>query len=243
MGVREDIVAYCKEVIGCDYDYTPSGGTEWSSDTGWGSYNCSYLSFCAYRSAGVRIPTWQGHQNGDGSQSDWVRWNGNWTTDPDELKDGDLVFFGSSPYNTGHVGVSLGGWRMIDSVPNGGVQERTLYESFVGGGWPLDWYPDEHEDEPEEPVQPITMESDDMDILITITDKNTVVWMHGDHVHDLTDPEDIKVLDAAYAACHDGKTMPRLQLTADWYGRLCQCTKAGYPKHLDYYTNKFKPRS
>ena len=221
MGVREDIVAYCQKVIGCEYDYTPSGGTEWSSDTGWGSYNCSYLSFCAYRSAGVRIPTWQGHQNGDGSQSDWVRWNGNWTTDPDELQAGDLVFFGSSPYYTTHVGVSLGGWRMIDSVPNGGVQERTLYGSFVGGGWPLDWYPDE--EEPEEPVQPITMESDDMDILITITD--------------------IKVLDAAYSACHDGKTMPRLQLTADWYGRLCQCTKAGYPKHLDYYTNKFKPRS
>lgn len=136
MGVREDIVAYCRRNIGCDYDYTPSGGVEGES------YNCSYLSFCAYRSAGVQIPTWQGHQNGDGSQSDWVRRAGNWTDDPADLEPGDLVFFGSSPYYTTHVGISLGGWDMIDSVPNGGVQERTLYDSFVGGGWPLDDVPD-----------------------------------------------------------------------------------------------------
>jgi cell wall-associated NlpC family hydrolase len=135
MGVRDDIVAYCQRAIGCSYDYAPSGGIEGRS------YNCSFLSTCAYRAAGLQIPHWQGHQNGNGSQSDWVRWHGHWTTDPDELMPGDLVFFGSSPYDTGHVGVSLGGWDMIDSVPNGGVQERTLYGSFVGGGWPLEDLP------------------------------------------------------------------------------------------------------
>lgn len=233
--MREQIVAYCRENTGCDYDYTPSGGTEGES------YNCSYLSFCAYRSAGLTIPTWQGHQNGEGSQSDWVRWNGNWTDDPDELHAGDLVFFGSSPYNTSHVGISLGGWRMIDSVPNGGVQERTLYDSFVGGGWPLDWTPDEQGDKPVAPE--IIRETDDMDVLLIIADKDTVAWLHGDAIHDLTDPEDIKALDAVYSAGHDGKQMPRLQLTADWYARLCQCTKAGYPRHLQGYTDKFPPRS
>lgn len=131
MGVREDIVAYCRDVIGCEYDYTPSGGREGRS------YNCSFLSTCAYEAAGLEIPPWQGHQNGDGSQSDWVRRNGHWTEDPSELMPGDLVFFGTSPDNTTHVGVSLGGWLMIDSVPGGGVQERELYGSFVGGGWPL----------------------------------------------------------------------------------------------------------
>lgn len=132
MGVREDIVAYCRDNIGCAYDYTPSGGVEGES------YNCSFLSYCAYKAAGLDIPTWQGHQNGDGSQSDWVRWAGNWTNDPSELRAGDLVFFGTSPYYTTHVGISLGGYDMIDSVPNGGVQERTLYDSFVGGGWPFE---------------------------------------------------------------------------------------------------------
>lgn len=137
MGVREDIVAYCRDNIGCAYDYTPSGGVEGES------YNCSFLSYCAYKAAGLDIPTWQGHQNGDGSQSDWVRWAGHWTDDPSELRAGDLVFFGTSPYNTTHVGISLGGYDIIDSVPNGGVQERTLYDSFVGGGWPLEDCPDD----------------------------------------------------------------------------------------------------
>lgn len=142
MGVREHIVAYCRDNIGASYDYTPSGGVEGES------YNCSYLTTCAYAHAGLDIPHWQGAQNGSGSQSDWVRWAGNWTTDPDELKPGDLVFFGyydeeRDMYITSHVGISLGGTAMIDSVPNGGVQERELYGSFVGGGWPLPDLPDD----------------------------------------------------------------------------------------------------
>ena len=137
MGVREDIVSYAQRNIGCSYSTVPSGGTEGKA------YNCSFLTTCAYRSAGITIPRWQGHQNGDGSQSDWVRRAGHWTTKPSELKPGDLVFFGTSPTNTSHVGISLGSNRMIDSVPDGGVQERRLYASFVGGGWPLAKLPDD----------------------------------------------------------------------------------------------------
>lgn len=139
MGARETIVAYCRWALGCSYDYTPSGGVEGES------YNCSFLSFCAYRHAGLEIPTWQGHQHANGSQSDWVRWNGNWVTDLASLRVGDLVFFGDSPTNTGHVGVvSREGDApyIIDSTPSRGVAERQLPVSagFVGGGWPL---PDE----------------------------------------------------------------------------------------------------
>jgi len=229
LGVREDIVAYCRDNIGSAYDYTPSGGTEHES------YNCSFLTFCAYRSAGLRIPTWQGHQNGEGSQSDWVRWNAHWTDDPSELRAGDLVFFGSSPYYTTHVGISLGGWRMIDSVPNGGVQERYLYDSFVGGGWPLDWTPEEHKQEPLEDIP--------MDCIITLADLNTVICVWGGHIHDLTDPDDIRVLDKVWGATHDGEQMPRMQLSGDWYARLVQVHNAGLPKHLAEYNGKFPPRS
>lgn len=137
LGVRDKITGYCEDNIGASYSTVPSGGEEGVC------YNCSFLTKCAYLSAGINIPGWQGHQNGDGSQSDWVRRNGHWVTDPNDLKPGDLVFFGSSPTNTGHVGISLGGWEMIDSVPDGGVQRRTLYDSFVGGGWPLEDYPDD----------------------------------------------------------------------------------------------------
>ena len=138
--VRERIVAYARRAIGCRYSYVPSGGVEGES------YNCSFLTTCAYRAAGLTIPRWQGHQNGDGSQSDWVWRNGHWTTDPDQLQPGDLVFFGPSRLRTTHVGISLGGRWMIDSVPAGGVQTRLLYGSFVGGGWPLPELPDESDD-------------------------------------------------------------------------------------------------
>ena len=135
MGVRSTIVAYCRKQLGCAYSYTPSGGKEGSS------YNCSYLSTCAFKAAGLTIPGWQGHQNGDGSQSDWVYRNGHWTTDPSKLKPGDLVFFGSSRTNTNHVGVvSKAGSTpyIIDSTPSRGVAERKLpTATFVGGGWPM----------------------------------------------------------------------------------------------------------
>lgn len=235
MGVREDIVAYCYDQIGCEYSDIPSGGVEHES------YNCSYLTYCAYRSAGLRIPKWQGHQNGDGSQSDKVRDTGHWTDDPDELLPGDLVFFSSSgdPYNTGHVGISLGGWRMIDSVPAGGVQERWLYDSFVGGGWPLELTPEEYEREQQERL----LEAVPMDCIITLADLNTVVCVWGGHIHDLTDPDDIRVLDMVWGNSHDGEQMPRMQLSGDWYARLVQVHNAGLPKHLEEYNGKFPPRS
>lgn len=134
--LRDDIVAYCRRNLGCSYSYTPSGGVEGKS------YNCSFLSTCAYKAAGLKIPGWQGHQNGDGSQSDWVYRNGHWTTDKSKLKPGDLVFFGASRTNTGHVGVvSRSGAvpYIIDSTPSRGVAERLLPTGagFVGGGWPL----------------------------------------------------------------------------------------------------------
>lgn len=141
MSTRIKIVAYCRKQLGCSYSYTPSGGKEGSS------YNCSYLSTCAYKAAGLTIPGWQGHQNGDGSQSDWVYRNGHWTTDPSKLKPGDLVFFGSSRTNTNHVGVvSRAGATpyIIDSTPSRGVAERKLpTATFVGGGWPMKSLPKE----------------------------------------------------------------------------------------------------
>ena len=233
MGVREDITSYCYDAIGCDYDYTPSSGYEGES------YNCSFLTYCAYKSAGISIPYWQGHQNGEGSQSDWVRWNGNWTTNPDYLMPGDLVFFGSSPFYTTHVGVSLGGWWMIDSVPDGGVRKRTLYNSFVGGGWPMDWTPDEHKPEP----KPVVIKEDGMSAIATIVDAGVAVYISDDMVHDLTHPDNITLLDKVWAAGHDGKQMPRVQLTADELGRLNQGLSAGFPVSLNRYADKFKPRS
>ena len=82
-----------------------------------------------------------------------------------------------------------------------------------------------------------------MDCIISITDQNTVVAVVGGVIHDLTDPDDIRVLDKVWGAGHDGKNMPRLQLSSDWYARLVQSLTAGLPKHLFKYNNKFPPRS
>lgn len=237
MGYREDIVSYCRENLGCRYDYTPSGGIEGES------YNCSFLSTCAYKAAGLDIPSWQGHQNGNGSQSDWVRWAGHWTSDMSELEPGDLVFFSNDvydpdPYDTGHVGVvSRAGQRpyIIDSTPSRGVAERLLPlgAGFCGGGWPFKWLPEELG----------KLMEDGMNLIISIVGKNTVVWLCNDKVHDLTHPDDIVVLDRMWAAGHNGDNMPRAQLDPDWYARLVQSCKGGLPKHLEEFNNKFKPRS
>lgn len=223
MNARDRIIRYAKGAIGCAYDRTPSGGVEGER------YNCSYLTFCAYRFAGLEIPRWQGHQNGDGSQSDCVRWNDNLVTDPELLKAGDLVFFSSCDdiEDTYHVGISLGEYRMIDSVPNGGVQERHLYDTFVGGGWPL-------------PIERET-ETQEMQGIISITGRNTFVYYNGDEIQDISKPEDLEVLQKV-ATAFTGKPLNVIELAENEYALLCQVVRAGMPLHLDDLNEMYPPR-
>ena len=59
----------------------------------------------------------------------------NYTTDPSQLRYGDLVFFRYDGRSPGHVGIYVGDGTMLDSSPGGGVQERSIYKSsFMGGG-------------------------------------------------------------------------------------------------------------
>lgn len=216
MCTRDRIIRYAKDAIGCAYDETPSGGVEGES------YNCSFLTFCAYRAAGLEIPTWQGHQNGKGSQSDWVRWVGNWTYSINELTLGDLVFFGVDPYDTFHVGIYADNGMMIDSVPMYGVSERPVIaqSGFVGGGWP---FKIEYENEVDMPK-------------ILVCDD---VWMYfdGHDIHDMSEPEDIDTIREVYA------NIPTQVISEETYARLCQILKAGYPKALMELSDKYPPRS
>lgn len=182
--VRSKIVAYCRRQLGCAYSYTPSGGVEGRS------YNCSYLSTCAYRAAGLTIPGWQGHQNGNGSQSDWVWRSGHWTTDKSKLKPGDLVFFGTSRTSTGHVGVvSRSGSTpyIIDSTPSRGVAERLLPTGagFVGGGWPMNTVPADSTEEGFHVNKTVTVKTDFLrvrDAPSTKTGKEVARYSKGDTV-------------------------------------------------------------
>lgn len=245
MGVRDDIVSIARSYLGVPYKgiYQGTGPED-------GGFTCSGLVWRAYHEAGLDIPVCQGihsyytgSYNGWDTQAGWLIGNGHLVTDPDLLLPGDIVLY--SPVGdlerTGHVAIYAGDGMVVHA--NGAPVSVDPLDAggwFVGGGWPL---PDLPEEQGDEPAPPVPMEDEDMDLLLVITDKNTVAWMHGDSIHDLTDPDDIRALNKVYEACHDGEQMPWIEISADWYGRLCQCTEAGYPKHLQGYTRKFPPRS
>ena len=221
MNKRILIIEYARNAIGCAYDKRPSSGVEGES------YNCSFLTFCAYKYAGLEIPKWQGHQNGDGSQSDWVRWAGNWKWNAIDLEPGDLCFYGSSPYNTYHVGIYVGDGVQIDSMPGDGVQERFVYETFCGGGWPFE-------------VEPERKEVNDMQALLSVRD--IIAYFDGTTIHDVTDPQCIEPLDKISNASI-GKPLPRIKLTDEEYARVCQVLRAGMPVSLYDLMTKNEPRS
>lgn len=89
----------------------------------------------------------------------------------------------------------------------------------------------------------IEEEEDDMNCLISIKNRNTVVWFDGGAINDLTSPEDIAVLKKVYKSSCNGKEMPRLELTEEEFARLCQSVKGGYPAHLQALVDKYPTRS
>lgn len=99
--------------------------------TPYGTLDCSGLTSAAYGACGYSLY----HQSG--VQYSIVAGKGN-LVGADGLVAGDLVFYarGGSIY---HVGLYIGDGYVIDSIPSGGVQVRTLYfcDGFCGGGSPL----------------------------------------------------------------------------------------------------------
>ena len=99
--------------------------------TSYYTLDCSGLTSAAYAACGYSLY----HQSG--VQYNTVCSKGN-LVGADGLVAGDLVFYarGGSIY---HVGLYIGDGYIIDSIPSGGVQVRTLYfcDGFCGGGSPL----------------------------------------------------------------------------------------------------------
>ena len=123
-------IAAAKTQVGVSYSY---GGNA----IAWQEFDCSGLVWWSYKQAGISIPRGQRMSNGRGnSMIGWCLDNGGWVTDQSQLQPGDLMFWGSSVYDTGHVGMYIGGGLMIHSNYNG-VEIRSAYYnsgSFVGGG-------------------------------------------------------------------------------------------------------------
>lgn len=82
-------------------------------------------------------------------------------------------------------------------------------------------------------------------ILTDINGANVWAYFDGHDIHDLTDPDDIKVLDMVYNACY-GEDMPRVQLgskDAPWASRLYQVVNAGAPVQIVPSLDDFEPRT
>ena len=92
----------------------------------------------------------------------------------------------------------------------------------------------------EEPDAPTAGET--MDCIISISNRNTLVWFDGQNVNDLTAPADVGVLDVIAKACY-GTALPRVTLTEEQFARLCQSIRGGYPRHLKAIVERYAPRS
>ncbi|MFL6077205.1 MAG: C40 family peptidase [Mycobacteriales bacterium] len=107
-------VQYAQSHLGAPYRW---GGT------GPRAFDCSGLVWAAYRSAGVRLPRTSQSQYRTGHP-----------VGRNALKPGDLVFFGPGPRSISHVGIYVGGGRMIHSPrPGRTVTVAPLnHHNFIG---------------------------------------------------------------------------------------------------------------
>ena len=100
-------------------------------------------------------------------------------------------------------------------------------------------------EEPEEPEGGLDV---GMECIISIKDKNTLVFFDGVGISDLTSTAGVNVLDKIHrvtskAAGQDERGLPRVTLSAEEFARLCQDLRGGYPKHLRALVDKYAPRS
>ena len=118
-GPPADVVAVARQYLGWPYVW---GGA--SPET---SFDCSGLTQWSYRQVGVALPR-TAQQQFDATQR----------LDPGELQPGDLVFFAQTypdPANwITHVGIYVGGGRMINAPQEGDViQEASVFDGYWGG--------------------------------------------------------------------------------------------------------------
>ena len=85
---------------------------------------------------------------------------------------------------------------------------------------------------------------EDMDLscIISISNRNTLVWFDGQNVNDLTSTKDVDALNKVSRAVR-GRDMTTVKLTEEEFARLCQSIRGGYPKHLKALVEKYAPRS
>lgn len=157
-------------------------------------------------------------------------------------------------YKRGHTEMYLGnglcgGARIDESGSTNGILtgDQTGREVATGYYDPSRWdeayrYFGPELEEPEGGLQV------GMECIISIKDKNTLVFFDGVGISDLTSTAGVNVLDKIHrvtskAAGQDERGLPRVTLSAEEFARLCQDLRGGYPKHLRALVEKYAPRS
>ena len=115
----ETMIARAYSIIGSGYLYS---GYVWTGDTSTSAFTCSGVIDFA-----LGLPT---NSNSCYSLRDKVAY---FTSDRSQLKRGDVIF-----YDIIHVALYIGNGKVIDSIPNGGVQVRDIdFSGNAIGGGPL----------------------------------------------------------------------------------------------------------
>lgn len=115
-GTIEQAIAYAEAQLGQPYLYGGEGN---------GGFDCSGLMQAAFKAAGISLPRTAQQQ---------------YDAVPKVVapQAGDLVFYGNSPTDVTHVGLYLGGGKMLDA-PHTGAQVRieNVWSGVIGYGRPL----------------------------------------------------------------------------------------------------------
>ena len=115
----EGLIAAAESRLGCPYVRGAKGP---------GSFDCSGFVYWCLKQAGVNV-----------SYMTSVRWRtcSRFTriTDINDLQRGDILVFSGSSESTGHVGIYMGGGRMIDAGSSAGcvVIRSSIYTSYWKG--------------------------------------------------------------------------------------------------------------
>lgn len=119
------MVARAYSIVGSGYQWS---GYYWSGSPSTSAFTCSGVVDYA-----LGLPS---NSNSPETLYAKVVARGTYTTDASSLQYGDLVFYQYGGRSPGHVGIYVGNGCVIDSVPGGGVNVRSMYyvSGFMGGG-------------------------------------------------------------------------------------------------------------
>lgn len=118
---RAHVEQRARSQIGAPYSY---GGT---SSRG---FDCSGFTRWVFAQHGASLPHSSYEQFEMGNRNGFKR-----VYKRENLKEGDLVFHKTTSARVGHAGIYVGDGKFVSSTSSGGVQVRSLYDSYWGPRW------------------------------------------------------------------------------------------------------------